>query len=160
MSTASSPECASPGYDAAEKGTLDGRSGPPSVATLALSDQTKVDTPLDVSKEVIPIADILTTKPSTKKVSRWILWQLWFNTYRKLFTFVIILNTIGITLAASGHFPYADKYTSAMALGNLNFAILMRNELFGRLLYLFVNTCFAKWTPLWWRLGCTSVLQV
>jgi hypothetical protein len=163
MSTASSPECASPGYDAAEKGTLDGRSGPPSVATLALSDQTKVDTPLDVSKEVIPIADILTTKPSTKKVSRWILWQLWFNTYRhvsitsthlylfilslfsrKLFTFVIILNTIGITLAASGHFPYADKYTSAMALGNLNFAILMRNELFGRLLYLFVNTCFAK----------------
>ena len=67
-----------------------------------------------------------------------------------------------------------------MALGNLNFAILMRNELFGRFLYLFVNTCFAKvailivlsppsrcliaivdqWTPLWWRLGCTSVLQV
>ena len=33
-----------------------------------------------------------------------------------------------------------------MALGNLNFAILMRNELFGRFLYLFVNTCFAKVT--------------
>ena len=31
-----------------------------------------------------------------------------------------------------------------MAFGNLNFAILMRNELFGRFLYLFVNTCFAK----------------
>jgi hypothetical protein len=31
-----------------------------------------------------------------------------------------------------------------MALGNLNCAILMRNELFGRFLYLFVNTCFAK----------------
>ena len=57
---------------------------------------------------------------------------------------MIILNVIGISLAASGHFPYADNYTSAMALGNLNFAILMRNELFGRLLYLFVNTCFAK----------------
>lgn len=66
------------------------------------------------------------------------------NLSRKLFTFVVTLNVIGITLAASGHFPYADKYTSAMALGNLNFAILMRNELFGRLLYLFVNTCFAK----------------
>jgi hypothetical protein len=26
-------------------------------------------------------------------------------------------------------------------------------------LYLFVNTCFAKWPPLWFRLGCTSVLQ-
>lgn len=47
-----------------------------------------------------------------------------------------------------------------MVLGNLFFAILMRNELFGRFLYWFVNTFFAKWTPLWWRLGCTSVLQV
>ena len=63
---------------------------------------------------------------------------------RKLFTFVITLNMVGIILAASGHFPYAVKYTGAMALGNLNFAILMRNELFGRFLYLFVNTCFAK----------------
>ena len=65
----------------------------------------------------------------------------------------------------------------------------MRNELFGRLLYLIVNTCFAKvrkkgiekssirysghsspptipptfigdqWPPLWFRLGCTSALQ-
>ncbi|SRR6266404_1564223 len=51
---------------------------------------------------------------------------------------------VGIVLAASGHFPYAEKYTGAMALGNLNFAILMRNELFGRFLYLIVNTCFAK----------------
>ena len=63
---------------------------------------------------------------------------------RKLFTFVFTLNIVGIILAASGHFPYAVKYTGAMALGNLNFAILMRNELFGRSLYLFVNTCFAK----------------
>jgi len=51
---------------------------------------------------------------------------------------------IGIGLAASGHFPYAIKYNGAMALGNLSFAILMRNEVFGRILYLFVNTFFAK----------------
>jgi hypothetical protein len=63
---------------------------------------------------------------------------------RKLFTFVVTLNMVGLVLAATGHFPYALKRTSAMALGNLNFAILMRNELFGRFLYLFVNTCFAK----------------
>jgi len=31
-----------------------------------------------------------------------------------------------------------------MVLGNLLVAILMRNELFGRLLYLIVNTCFTK----------------
>lgn len=53
---------------------------------------------------------------------------------------------IGIGLAASGHFPYAVKYNGAMAVANFNFAILMRNEIFGRLLYLFVNTLFAKVT--------------
>lgn len=51
---------------------------------------------------------------------------------------------IGLGLAASGHFPYAAKYNGAMVVANFNFAILMRNEIFGRLLYLFVNTCFAK----------------
>ncbi|KAH9028099.1 hypothetical protein EDB85DRAFT_1892674 [Lactarius pseudohatsudake] len=154
------PEFSAPAYDAAEKGTLENHSGPASVATLVLTDEKKkVDTPLVQSKEVIPIPKPPTTKPPAKKVSRWILWQLWFNTYRKLFTFVFTLNMVGIGLAVSGHFPYAERYTGAMALGNLNFAILMRNELFGRFLYLFVNTCFAKWAPLWWRLGCTSVLQ-
>ncbi|KAH8983546.1 hypothetical protein EDB86DRAFT_2811455 [Lactarius hatsudake] len=154
------PECAAPAYDAAEKGTLENHSGPSSVATLALIDEKKkVESPLVDSKEVVPIPKPPTTKPPPKKVSRWILWQLWFNTYRKLFTFVFTLNMVGIGLATSGHFPYAERYTGAMALGNLNFAILMRNELFGRFLYLFVNTCFAKWAPLWWRLGCTSVLQ-
>ncbi|KAH8117533.1 hypothetical protein DFH11DRAFT_1741517 [Phellopilus nigrolimitatus] len=77
----------------------------------------------------------------------------------KFFTFIVTLNAIGIGLAASGHWPYAVEFSGAMLLGNLLMAILMRNEVFGRLLYLFVNTCFAKWTPLWWRLGCTSVLQ-
>ena len=131
-------ECAIPADDSAERGTL----------------ESKV-------KEAIPVPNPPTNKArAKKKVSKWVLWQLWFNTYRyvsiasayprlnlsarKLFTFVFTLNMIGICLAASGHFPYAEKYASAMAFGNLNFAILMRNELFGRFLYLFVNTCFAK----------------
>ena len=59
---------------------------------------------------------------------------------------MVTLNGVGLVLAASGHFPYAVQRTSAMALGNLNFAILMRNELFGRFLYLVVNTLFAKVT--------------
>lgn len=62
----------------------------------------------------------------------------------KLFTITFTLNMIGIGLAASGHWPYAIKYNGAMAVANFNFSILMRNEIFGRLLYLFVNTCFAK----------------
>ena len=51
---------------------------------------------------------------------------------------------IGLVLAASGHFPYGVKYSGTIVVANFNFAILMRNEVFGRLLYLFVNTCFAK----------------
>ena len=39
---------------------------------------------------------------------------------------------------------YPKKYTGGLVLGNLFVAILMRNELFGRLLFLIVNTCFAK----------------
>ncbi|KAF8531736.1 hypothetical protein JB92DRAFT_3086536 [Gautieria morchelliformis] len=97
--------------------------------------------------------------PAKKTVSRWIRWQLWFNTYRKFFTVIMIANVIAIVLATTGHWPYARKYTGAMVLGNLLFAVLMRNELFGRLLYLVINTLFAKWTPLWFRLGCTSVVQ-
>ena len=51
---------------------------------------------------------------------------------------------IGLGLAAGHHWPYARRYAGAFAVANFNFSILMRNEIFGRLLYLFVNTCFAK----------------
>jgi len=69
------------------------------------------------------------------------------------------LNLIGIFLTILGVWRYPRRYTGAFVLGNLLVAILMRNELFGRCLYLIVNTLFAKWTPLKFRLGCTSVLQ-
>ncbi|KAJ3513424.1 hypothetical protein NLJ89_g2954 [Agrocybe chaxingu] len=95
----------------------------------------------------------------TYRASRWVRFQLWFNTYRKFFALVMAINLTGIALAIAGVWSYPRKYTGALVLGNLLTAILMRNELFGRLLYLIVNTCFAKWTPLAFRLGCTSVLQ-
>lgn len=54
---------------------------------------------------------------------------------------------IGLALAASGHWPYGVKYDGAIVVANFNFAILMRNEVFGRILYWFVNTFFAKVCP-------------
>ncbi|KAF8233328.1 hypothetical protein L208DRAFT_899095 [Tricholoma matsutake] len=108
---------------------------------------------------VVPFATPSVEKPSRRKVSPWIRFQLWFNTYRKFFVFVISINLIGLGLAAGGKWPYARRYSGACVLGNLLVAILMRNELFGRLLYLIVNTLFAKWTPLGFRLACTSILQ-
>ncbi|KAF9012494.1 hypothetical protein BDQ17DRAFT_1419878 [Cyathus striatus] len=94
-----------------------------------------------------------------RKPNRWIRFQLWFNTYRKFYVFVMTMNIVGLILAIAGVWDYPRQYTGAFVLGNLLVAILMRNELFGRLLYLVINTLFAKWTPLWFRLGCTSVLQ-
>lgn len=66
---------------------------------------------------------------------------------RRFFILVLTLNFIGFSFAIADLWPYAKKYPSALVLGNLNFAILMRNEVFGRILYLFVNTCFAKVCP-------------
>ena len=74
--------------------------------------------------------------PLKPKISRWILFDLWFNTYRKFFTFVTLLNLTGIIMAALGRFPYAENHLGALVLGNLLCAILMRNELWVRLLYM------------------------
>lgn len=101
-------------------------------------------------------------KQRKKEVSRWTRVNLWFNTYRsalvchggplshrfyicrKFFTFVMVLNLVGILLAALNIWNYPRKYTGALVLGNLFAAILIRNELFGRFLYFVVNTLFAK----------------
>ncbi|KAH9977208.1 hypothetical protein BGW80DRAFT_1456530 [Lactifluus volemus] len=166
MSSASTSECASSGsgssYDVAEKGNAEAHVEQINSTTL---DEKRVDSAVVVSGVIPPNKEAVAQPPAkvpakvSVKVSKWILFSLWFNTYRKLFTFVFTFNVVGLSLAASGHFPYAVRRTGAMALGNLSVAILMRNELFGRFLYLVVTTCFAKWPPLWWRLGCTSVLQ-
>lgn len=63
---------------------------------------------------------------------------------RKFFVFTFTLNLVGIAIAASGHWPYARQYTSALILGNIHVSVLVRNELFGRFLYLLINTVFAK----------------
>lgn len=84
-----------------------------------------------------PANNTAPTKASQPKrrVSRWIIFNLWFNTYRKFFTFVTLLNLTGIILAALDRFPYAKNHLGALVLGNLLFAVLFRNELFLRFLY-------------------------
>jgi hypothetical protein len=74
--------------------------------------------------------------PTPPKISRWILFELWFNTYRKFFTFVTLLNLTGIILTALGRWPYAENHLGALVLGNLLCAIMFRNELWMRFLYL------------------------
>lgn len=124
----------------------------------------KADTPIHIERVLSPVSPICegitpsssvpvlsllgpagskqTTKiavpnPDNKqRPNRWILLQLWFNTYRKFFTFVTLLNLTGIIAAATGRFRYADDHLGALVLGNLLCAILMRNEMFIRFLYI------------------------
>ena len=73
-------------YDDAEKGTLDVHSGSFTVAALGLGDEKfdeKAKPPGIITAEVVPATASPTKPPAKKKkVSKWILWQLWFNTYR------------------------------------------------------------------------------
>ncbi|KAI6111487.1 hypothetical protein EDD17DRAFT_1469696 [Pisolithus thermaeus] len=153
-------------YGDAEKGTLEITS---TKATVN-HDLTNEEKPAEI--DVLPVkslkkdAPVPTSKPPARlpkhekiKASNYVLFIIWYNAYRRFFTVVFTLNFIGLSVAIADRWPYARQYPSALVLGNLNFAVLMRNEVFGRILYLFVNTCFAKWTPLWFRLGCTSTLQ-
>ncbi|ELU38863.1 hypothetical protein AG1IA_07102 [Rhizoctonia solani AG-1 IA] len=94
-----------------------------------------------------------------KPAGSWIRFQLWFNTYRKFWVFIVSLELAGMIAAGAGKFPYAHSNTGGIVIGNILAGVVVRNELFGRLLYLLVNALFAKWTPLWWRLCCSSVLQ-
>jgi hypothetical protein len=57
---------------------------------------------------------------------------------------VTFFNVTAVVLAASYHWPYARRRAGSFVLGNLQLAVLVRNELFGRILYLVVNILFAK----------------
>jgi hypothetical protein len=157
-----------PVYNDSEQGTLEVRS-PQSAANPDLTKGEKKPVDIDVFlvqslKKDAPVSPSNAVKPQPPKpqkmkISKYVHFIIWYNSYKRFFTVIFILNFTALGFAAAGLWPYALKYPGALVVGNLNFALLMRNEIFGRLLYLFVNTCFAKWTPLWFRLGCTSTLQ-
>jgi hypothetical protein len=63
---------------------------------------------------------------------------------RKFFTLIILLNILGLDFAIMGVWTYARRYMATLVLGHLLTAVLVRNELFGRFLYLLVNKLFAK----------------
>lgn len=65
----------------------------------------------------------------------------------QLFTFVFTLNMVGIVVACTRHFPYADKHYAALALGNILAAVACRNEFFLRYLFWVVVKLFQKVRP-------------
>jgi hypothetical protein len=79
-------------YDEAERGTQEVDSG--STTSTAVSAPGSIIEKMDdgkevkpsnvVSSEVVPVSNASSTPnpPTKKRVSKWILWRLWFNTYR------------------------------------------------------------------------------
>ncbi|EEY22342.1 conserved hypothetical protein [Verticillium alfalfae VaMs.102] len=106
-----------------------------------------------------PAVKATTTVQPRPKPSRWILFRLWFSTYRKFFTFIVALNLTGIILAILGRFPYAENHLGALLLGNLLTAVLMRNELFLRFLYFISIYGLRSWAPTCFKIAVTSALQ-
>ncbi|KAK0750507.1 hypothetical protein B0T18DRAFT_437692 [Schizothecium vesticola] len=94
-----------------------------------------------------------------KQASRWIRFRLWFNMYRRLFVLALLLNLTGVALAALGRFHYAKNHLGALVLGNLLCAVLMRNELFLRFLYLIAIYGLRSWAPVTIKMAVTSILQ-
>lgn len=88
------------------------------------------------SLPILPKQKITPPPPKKQEPRKSTLFVLWFNTYKRLFTLVVTLNLVGIILTSVGQFQYAQDHLGSMVLGNLLFAILMRNELFFRILYM------------------------
>jgi hypothetical protein len=104
MDPLSPPEGAPNAYDEAEQGTLETHSGPPTVSAPESIDEKVVDgkevnRSVVFSSEVIPVNNATTSEPPVKrKVSKWILWNLWFNTYR----YVSIMSAGRVSDSAPG----------------------------------------------------------
>lgn len=83
-----------PAYDEAEKGDLDTRTHPVEIALpsqkkdISYPDEKDVavtqvfPVPPSAKKETSAAPAKPPGKPAKRKVSKWILWQLWYNTYR------------------------------------------------------------------------------
>ncbi|KAF1970661.1 hypothetical protein BU23DRAFT_473456 [Bimuria novae-zelandiae CBS 107.79] len=111
------------------------------------------------SNDKVPEVMVKKSNPLKPKIGRWILFDLWFNTYRKFFTIVTLLNLTGIILASLGRFRYAENHSGALVLGNLLCAILFRNELWMRFLYGVFIYGLRSWAPLPIKYAATSILQ-
>lgn len=111
MASLSPPKDAPNAYDEAERGTQDVHSDTTVSTTVSapgsiiekVVDGREVKPPAILSSEIVPVSvpvsNVTPPKPpAKKKVSRWILWTLFFNTYRS----VSIMSASLISDHASG----------------------------------------------------------
>jgi len=83
-----------------------------------------------------------------------------FTVYKRLFVLCVALNTVGLLLAATGHFPYAREHAAVFAMGNILGLTLCRSEAVLRVMFWLAVTLFGRpWVPVVVKTGVTAILQ-
>ncbi|XP_057828340.2 adenylate-forming reductase 06235-like [Cryptomeria japonica] len=102
----------------------------------------------------------LTQKKAETRLSVILLDQGLFTVYKRLFITTFALNVTALILAATGHFPYAEKETVLFSVGNILALVLCRSEVFLRILFwVAVKMLGRSWVPIPLKTAATSFLQ-
>ncbi|XP_047313169.1 adenylate-forming reductase 06235 [Impatiens glandulifera] len=99
-------------------------------------------------------------KPKNSRLSIILLDQGLFTVYKRLFLVSLIINIVGLVLAATGHFPYARQRATLFSIGNILALTLCRSEVFLRVVFWLAVKLFGhSWVPLRIKTAITSLLQ-
>ncbi|KAK1404224.1 adenylate-forming reductase 03009 [Heracleum sosnowskyi] len=86
--------------------------------------------------------------------------QSLFTVYKRLFIVSLLLNIIGLALAATDYFTYGRRKPAVFSIGNILALTLCRNEAFLRCVFWLAVKLFGRaWIPLWIKTLTTSFLQ-
>ncbi|KAF8364817.1 hypothetical protein HHK36_033208 [Tetracentron sinense] len=121
-------------------------------------DQSENQKPVDdIEKQNQPLK---VAKQRDSRLSILLLDQGLFTVYKCLFFACLTLNVIGLLLAATGHFPYANRKASLFSIGNILALSLCRSEAFLRIVFwVTVKLLGRPWVPLPLKTATTSFLQ-
>ncbi|KAJ3337429.1 hypothetical protein HDU93_001069, partial [Gonapodya sp. JEL0774] len=101
-------------------------------------------------------------KKSNIRISKTTNFRVWFNTYKRLWVLTVALNAVLLSLAATDRFAYGKMNAPSFALGNILIAVVFRNELFLRGLFVMANSgigSLKRWIPVWIRAGVVLLLM-
>lgn len=128
------------------------------------ADEKKGDPATD--KADVPVKSLISPIAPKTKEKAVDFWQ-WMTMYRHLFNVVVAVNTIGLVLAATGHFAWGKRNAGQIAVANTLICVLVRNECFIRTLYFLMvksvtifspNGLGTLWAPVWYRNLITNFL--
>ena len=82
----------------------------------------------------------------------------WVSLYRILFAVVLSCNAVGIGFTLANMWDGGQEHVATLALCNFMAALLVRNEVFLRILYSVFLMLFRRWPSWWFRNAITMFL--